>query len=604
MSRLKRLIDEIHRRSMWQVLLIYCGAALVAYQAVQALTEGLGLPQWFPAFAIVLFIIGLPIVLATAFVHEVAPPTVKPAEPTPLTEAEAARIEAEAAAVHLQTRRRHRFLTWRNAAATFVIVLAAWGVVATGWYLFADRAEPEGTETAAEMRKSIAVLPFENLSPDPENEFFTDGMHDEIIAHLSRIADLKVISRTSVMGYKGRTGNLRAIAEELEVTNILEGTVRRADGRVRITTQLLDALTDEHLWTEVYDHELSDVFAVQSDVAQQVATALRATLTTAERERIEDRPTENLEAYDHYLRGRHFWHRRSLAAFDSAVNYFNQAILLDPQYARAYAALAETYVLIPEYGGPPIPEILPFAKAAAERARALDPGLAEAYTASAYIKASFEWDRDSAERDYLRAIELNPDYATAHQWYGELLGLTGRWDEALAELRKAIELDPLSPAANLMMGLLLAYAGRPDDAIPMYERALRIVPDWVDGIYELANAHVLKGDYADAAPLFDRLAELTGSDPEAYRAYLAALSDPAKTPAAVTALQATDVFSTTAPSEYLAQLGRYEEALAALEQEYEARKPRLPWINVHPMYEGLRSDPRFHDLLRRMNFPE
>ena len=604
MSRLKRLILEIHRRSLWQVLLIYVGGAWVCYEIIDTITDRLALPEWLPVLAIILFLIGLPVVLATAFIREEAGTAVAPVEATLPTGAEEQRLEAQAAAVRQQARRRHRLLTWRNAGLSFLAALALWGVIATGWYLLADRAELEGVEAADEMRKSVAVLPFENLSPDPENEFFADGIHDEIIARLSKITDLRVISRTSVMGYRGRSENLRTIADELGVTNILEGTVRRAEDRVRITTQLIDARADEHLWTEVYDRNLSDVFAVQSDVAHQVASALRAELTSAERERIEERPTENLEAYDYYLRGRLFWTQRSLAAFDSAIDYYNRAVLLDPDYARAYAALAETYVLLPEYGGPSIPEVLPIARAATDRALALDPDLAEAYTASAYLKAVFEWRWDAAERDYLKAIELNPDYATAHQWYAEMLGVTGRWDEALAEARKAIELDPRSPAANEIMAVLLTFAGRPDDAIPMYERALRIVPDWVDCIYDLAMAYVLRGDYANAAPLFDRLAELTGSDPEAYRAYLAALSDPAKIPAAVTALQAPNIFSTTAPSEYLAHLGRYEEALAALEQEYEARKPRLPWINVHPMYEGLRSDPRFQDLLRRMNFPD
>jgi len=604
MSRLKRLILEIHRRSLWQVLLIYVGGAWVCYEIIDTITDRLALPEWLPVLAIILFLIGLPVVLATAFIREEAGTAVAPVEATLPTGAEEQRLEAQAAAVRQQARRRHRLLTWRNAGLSFLAALALWGVIATGWYLLADRAELEGVEAADEMRKSVAVLPFENLSPDPENEFFADGIHDEIIARLSKITDLRVISRTSVMGYRGRSENLRTIADELGVTNILEGTVRRAEDRVRITAQLIDARADEHLWTEVYDRNLSDVFAVQSDVAHQVASALRAELTSAERERIEERPTENLEAYDYYLRGRLFWTQRSLAAFDSAIDYYNRAVLLDPDYARAYAALAETYVLLPEYGGPSIPEVLPIARAATDRALALDPDLAEAYTASAYLKAVFEWRWDAAERDYLKAIELNPDYATAHQWYAEMLGVTGRWDEALAEARKAIELDPRSPAANEIMAVLLTFAGRPDDAIPMYERALRIVPDWVDCIYDLAMAYVLRGDYANAAPLFDRLAELTGSDPEAYRAYLAALSDPAKIPAAVTALQAPNIFSTTAPSEYLAHLGRYEEALAALEQEYEARKPRLPWINVHPMYEGLRSDPRFQDLLRRMNFPD
>ncbi len=457
---------------------------------------------------------------------------------------------------------------------------------------------PEASE-----RPAIAVLPFDNLSPDPENEFFADGIHEEILAHLSQIGGLKVISRTSVMAYRDRQANLRTVAEELNVTNILEGTVRRQQDRVRVTAQLIDALSDEHVWTEVYDRNLTDVFAVQSDVARNVAIALRATLTAAELERIEDRPTDNLEAYDHYLRGRQFWHQRSVAAFDSAIKHLNQAILLEPRYARAYAALAETYVLLPEYGGPSIPEILPLARAATERALTLDPDLAEAYSASGYLKAVFEWDWDAAERDYLRALERNPDYATAHQWYGELLGTCRRWDEALAEAQRAVDVDPLSPAASGVLGVLLAYAGRPDEAIPMFERALRAVADWLPAVGDLAFAYVLAGDYATAAPVLDRLAELTRTDPDSYRAFLDALSDPARMPAAVAVLRAGEAYSTISAADYLAHLGQLDEALAILAEDYERRNPRLPWVNAHPAYERFRSDPRFQGLLRRMNLP-
>jgi tetratricopeptide (TPR) repeat protein len=359
-----------------------------------------------------------------------------------------------------------------------------------------------------------------------------------------------------------------------------------------------------HLWAQQYNRELTDVFAIQSDVAQQIAIALRTTLTADEKDRIEERPTESLEAYDFYLRGRHFWDQRTLAAFDSAIDCYNRAILLDPDYARAYSALAETYVLLPEYGGPPIPEVLPLAKAATESSLALDPDLAEAHTASGYLKAVFEWDWSAAEQDYLKAIELAPDYANAHHWYGELLGITRRWDEALTEARRAAELDPLYPPDNQILALLLAYAGRPDEAIPINERVLRIVPDWVVGVNDLANAHVLRGDFAAAATQFDRLAELTGTDPEAYRAYIGALSDPARIPEAVSALLAPNVYSTTSVADYLAHLSQFDEALAVLEQEYEARNPRLPWVNAHPEYEGFRSDPRFQELLRRMNLIE
>jgi adenylate cyclase len=603
MSRLKRLIVEIHRRSLWQVLLIYCGAALVAYQAVQALTEGLGLPQWFPALAIVLFIIGLPIVLATAFVHEVAPPTTTPAEPPPLTESEAARIEAEAAAVHLETRRRHRFLTWRNAVASFVVAVAVWGVVAAGWLLFGRTNDESAT---ADGRPAVAVLPLENRSGLREDEYFTDGIHDEILTQLSKIGALSVRGRTSVMRYRETLKSLSDIGEELNARYLLEGSVLRAGPTVRVTVQLIDAERDEHLWAETYDRQLSieNLLAIQTEVARRIAEELEATLTPEEEERLAAMPTANPEAYDHYLRGRYFWHQRSLAAFDSAISYFNQGIFLDPDYARAYAALAETYVLLPEYGGPAIPDILPLAKAASERARTLDPDLAEANTASGYIKAVFEWDRDAAERDYLKAIELNPGYATAHQWYAELLGMTRRWDEAFQQARAAVELDPLAPAPNFVLGVLLGFTRRLDDAIPALERALEIVPDFAVATYYLADLYVLKGDYAAAAPLYDRFAELMATDPEPYRAYLRALSDPAKIPEAVRVLENSNAFGIGGRAVYLVHLGQIDEALAALEEAYQTREPFLPWVNSEPRFAGLRSDPRFQDLLRRMNFPD
>jgi TolB-like protein/Flp pilus assembly protein TadD len=591
MSRLKRLIFEIHRRSLWQVLLIYVGGAWVCYEIIDTITDRLALPEWLPVLAIILFLIGLPIVMATAFVGEVEAPSRAPAE------AEAGEA-AEAAAARLEVRRRHRFLTWRNALATFVVALAVWGIVATGWLVLHEGARETDVE-----RKSVAVLPFVNLSGDPDNEYFSDGVTGDIINHLSRIADLKVISRTSVMQYKGTTRSLREIGDELGVATVLEGEVQRIGDRVRINAQLIDAETDAHLWGEQYNRELTDVFAIQSDVAQQIALALKTTLTAAEKVRIEERPTESLEAYDNYLRGRYFWNQRTLVAFDSAIDYYNRAILLDPNYARAYAGLAETYVLLPEYSGRSMPEALPLARAAIERARTLDPDLAETYAASAYVKFHFEWNYDAAELDYLKAIELDPDYATAHQWYVELLGTTGRLNEALAEAQKAVELDPLSPAANHALRAVLAYAGNPDEGIPGQLRALDIAPDFAPAIYLLAITYVMKGDYTAAAPVFDRVAALTGCDPEAYRAYLAALADPARIPEAVTLLQAPDVYGTARGSEYLAQLGRYDEALAILEQLYEERHPYLPYVNMDPAFEGMRSDPRFQDLLRRMNFP-
>jgi serine/threonine-protein kinase len=463
----------------------------------------------------------------------------------------------------------------------------------------------EGPEMGGhpEGRPRVAVLPLANLSGLEEDLYFTEGIHGQILTQLSKIGSLDVISSTSAREYRDSPKNLRTIGEELRARYIAEGDVLRAGDMVRVNLQLIDAREDIHLWADSYDRPLSveNLLAIQTEIAQAIASALRAALTPEEEEELQKLPTDNLEAYDCYLRGRYFWHQRLLAGFDSAISYFNQAISLDPDYARAYAALAETYVLLPEYGGQSIPETLPLATAVTERALALDPDLAEAYSASGYRKAVFEWDWHAAERDYLRAIELNSDYATAHQWYAELLGINRRWDEALGEARRAVELDPMSPAANLILGVILQYVGRYDEAIPLQERALFLVPDWVTCLHDLAFSHVLKSDYAAAEPLFGRLAELTGSDPEAYRAYLAALSDTAKIPAAVTALRAPNIFSTISPADYLVHLGRFDEAQALLEQEYEARNPRLPYINAHSMYEDFRPDPGFQDLLRRMN---
>ncbi|MGD2216974.1 MAG: hypothetical protein PVJ64_09460 [Gemmatimonadales bacterium] len=294
MSRLKRLIHEIHRRSLWQVLLIYCGAALVAYQAVQALTEGLGLPEWFPAFAVVLFIVGLPIVLATASVREAAAAAQAPIEPA--TEGEPARVGVDAA-VRGKAVDRRRLLTVRNAALAFMGALALWGVVATGWLLFEERTAPESVESAALNRKMLVVLPFENLG-EQEDEYFADGITEEITSRLAEMSGLGVIGRTSAVQYKDAQVPIRQIGEELGVEFVLEGTVRwekspQSESRVRVTPQLIRVSDATHLWTNRYDAQLAGVFQIQSDIAQQVARALEITLLEPERRALEAAPTEN-----------------------------------------------------------------------------------------------------------------------------------------------------------------------------------------------------------------------------------------------------------------------------------------------------------------------
>jgi serine/threonine-protein kinase len=465
MSRLKDLIREIHRRSLWQVLLIYCGAALVAYQAVQALTEGLGLPQWFPAFAIVLFIVGLPIVLATAFVHEVSPPTVKPAE------AEAAGIGSEAAPVQLETGRRDRFLTWRNAAATFVIVLAAWGVVATGWYVIHGRAPVPTAE-----RKSVAVLPFANLSADPENEFFSDGVTVEIIDRLSKIADLTVKSRTSSFQYKDTDKSLREIGDELGVSAIVEGEVRRVGDRVRVNAQLIDADTDEHLWAEQYDRQLTDIFSIQSDVAQQIATALKATLTADEKRRLEQRPTENIEAYEYYLRGTAHFRRRQLEReYHLAVQMHETAVGLDPGFAEAWAAIARVRVrLYFVYGrASELPEV----EAAVDVALNLAPDLSEVQMAVGDYYYYGRRDYDRALEHYAIVLSQEPHNAQALASTAWIRRRQGNWQAAVAGLMGALEFDPRHDTYLFTLGDTHLLMRQYQEAERYYNRAVSLAPD-------------------------------------------------------------------------------------------------------------------------------
>ncbi|MGD2153285.1 MAG: tetratricopeptide repeat protein [Gemmatimonadales bacterium] len=478
MSRLKRLIVEIHRRSLWQVLLVYCGGALVAYQAVQALTEGLGLPQWFPAFALVLFIVGLPIVVATALVRE----------EVPRRRAGAARISAgedvEGGPVPAgrEAGRRRRFLTWRYAVGTFVIALAAWGVVAFGW-LLVGRGE-QRADVVAGARPSIAALPFVNRSGLQEDEYFTDGIHDEILSRLAKLSGLSVRGRTSVMQYRDSPKNLRQIGEELDARYLLEGGVQRAGETVRINLQLVDAENDEHLWAEVYDRQLSveNLLAVQSEVALRVAEALDATLTADEATGLGARPTDNLEAYDYYLRGNDYLNRGALGFLEraplTAAEMYERAVELDPDFALGWAALAEAHVVVWEQGYDPNAGRLERARPAAERALALEPDLAEAHRAlGRYFENQFDYGR--AGEEYERARRTKPNDAELLVRIAGLLERQGEGGEALPLLDRAAELDPRSVEAATDYGHALARAGRYPEAERQFDRAIALAPDQI-----------------------------------------------------------------------------------------------------------------------------
>jgi TolB-like protein/Tfp pilus assembly protein PilF len=458
MSSFKQFITEIHRRSLWQVLLIYVGGALIAYQAVQALTEGLGLPPWLPGLAAVLFIVGLPIVVATAFVQGGGPlrgqsdPTLIPESSDPLTSGSTSGGA-------------RRLFTWRNALGGGVLALALWGVVAAGWLLFGERAE-QTVEVASIERKSIAVLPLANLSGDEQTDPFVNGIHDDIVTHLYKIGDLRPISRTSVMEYANTTKNLRQIAEELGVATVLEGGVQRSGDRVRINVQLIDAETDEHIWAEVYEEELTaeNVFTIQTDIARRIALALKAQLAPDERERIAARPTDNLEAYEYYLRAR----------AEGSISMLERAVELDPDFAVAWAEIAKARLRL--WFRRVDTNSRDSGVEALNRAIDLAPNAFETQMAQAAYHRTVTQD-PQRQLEHLQIAEtLRPNDAVLFVSMGETLRYAGRWDEALAAFEKAAELDPLNAGVALRLGVTSKFLGRFADAERYYDRVIALSP--------------------------------------------------------------------------------------------------------------------------------
>jgi len=454
--------------------------------------------------------------------------------------------------------------------------------------------------------KSIAVLPFQNLSPDPANAYFADGIQEEILTRLAGIADLKVISRTSTQRYQGTSRNLAQITKELGVANILEGSVQKATDQVRISVQLINAQTDAHLWAETYDRKLTDVFLVETDIAKTIADTLKAKLTRSERQAIAVRPTANLEAYELYLKGRFFWNKRTGADLRKAIDYFNHAIAKDPNYALAYVGLADCYDLLCEYSELSPKESYPKAKAAAVKALELDDTLGEAHASLAYSLINYEWDWRNAEREYQRAIQLNPNYATAHQWYAECLSILGRHSEAIAGIKRAQELDPLSLIINQGVGGKYLYARRYDEAMAQFQRTLELYPQFPPTHQRLGWCYTQKQMYDEAIGEMQRAVEFSGNSTQMIAALgyaYAAAGQRDKAQGIIAELERRSKESYV--DEYcvatiFAALGRKDEAFDSLNKACAERSYWMPYIKTDFQLDNLRSDSRFDALVQRV----
>ena len=577
-------LSELKRRNVYKVAIAYAVAGWALSQGIAQVFPVFEISNWAIRMIVLLIVLGFPVAVVFAWFFEITPEGVK-------------RTEVADAMPHTSVDR-------KRYAWIYIVVI---GAVISAALFFIGRYTAQNKTAAAAPNdipsKSIAVLPFDSLSEDKSNAYFAEGVQDEILTRLAKVADLKVISHTSTQRFKSAPSDLRDIAKQLGVMNVLEGSVQKASDQVRVNVQLINALTDAHLWADTYDRKLTDIFAVESDIAKTIADTLQAKLSGSEQHAIAARPTENTEAHQLYLKGRFFWNKRTGNDLKKSIDYFEQAIAADPNYALAYAGIADAYVWLPGYTAGTPRDCYPKAKAAATKALQLDETLAEAHTTLALAIWLYDFDSSQAIREFQRAIELNPNYAIAHQQYGNnTLSALGRFDDAIVEGKRAVELDPLSLVINTDMGSDYYYARRYDEAIAHLRKTLEMD----SGFY---IAHLVLGQVLDAKGARDEAIE------ECQKAR--ALNDD---PSVLGVLGRTyglsgnkmeaekilDQLKELSKQRYVAAysfalvylgLGDKEEALRWLEKSYQDRAGSdIGFIRVDPLLDPLRSDPRFEAL--------
>src|SRR5437016_2145663 len=580
----RNFFAELKRRNVYKVAVAY---AIVGWLLVQVATQVfpfLEIPNWVVRLVIALVAIGFPIALMIAWAFETTPEGIKPTE--------AADAMPDAA-----RQKKHAWIYVVVSGAAFSI-----GLFFIGRYTARDTA---GAARAEFPAKSIAVLPFDNLSRDPDNAYFAEGVQDEILTRLAKVADLKVISRTSTQHFKSAPENLPQIAKQLGVTNILEGSVQKAADQVRVNVQLINAITDAHVWADTYDRKLTDIFAVESEIAKNIAETLQARLSGSEKTSIAKTPTVNPEAYELYLKGRFFWNKRTGTDLRKAIDYFNQAIAKDPNYALAYVGLADSYLLLSSYAAVSPAESLPPARSALKKALELDDSLAEAH-ASFGLLTTLELDLHRALDELKRAVELKPNYATAHHWLALAHLTLAQFDSAISEAKRAIELDPLSLVINADTSWIYFSARRYDEAEAQVRKTLEIGPQFFLAHYYLGEVLQFKAHLSEAIAEFQKAFELN-NDPYSLAMLGQAYARNGQRDEAQKILAR---LNEEAKSHYVApyalalvQIGLDDKDRAIEELDHAYREQETNYlfgIKVDPMLDDLRGDPRFEALVRRV----
>ena len=573
---------ELKRRNVYKVAV---GYAVVGWLLIQVATQVFPffeIPNWGVRLIVLLIVVGFPIALVIAWAFELTPGGIKRTEEADLV------------------------YPGRSRGRAWIYVVISAGLLSAGLFFLGRYTAPNENKIGNVPAKSIAVLPFENLSRDPDNAYFAEGIQDEILTRLAKVADLKVISHTSTQRYKSSPDNLPQIAKELGVANILEGSVQKSQDQVRVNVQLINAATDAHLWADSFDRKLIDIFAVESEIAAKVADTLQAKLTGAEQHAISMQPTQNTEAYQLYLKGRYFWNKRTGPDLQKAIDYFKQAIEKDPGYALAYVGLGDSYILLSGFGAAPPQDSFPLAEAAAKKALEIDDNLAEAHTTLGFILCVHHLNFADSIREFERAIALNPNYATAHHWFGDgpLLAV-GQFDRAIAEGKRAVELDPLSVIITADLGADFLVARRYDEAIEQFHKAIDLDPRFYYAHWNLAQALEMKGDLRGALTEYKKAVELD-DDPfvlallgQAY-AKVGQRDEALKILAQLPQIAAHRYVPSYSFALLHMALGDKDKAIEWLERSYhDGAGLDIIFLKVDPMLDPLQKEPRFQALVSK-----
>jgi len=589
-NKIARFWQELKRRKVIQVIIVYATAAFVIIELVDIITEPLRLPEWTVAFIIVLLCVGFIIAVILSWIYDVGPEGVEKTESIEVTK--------EQVPPSVPVKKRVKVSDVIIAVLIVVAVILAYPKI--------FRTDKIEGITNPDGKISIAVLPFVDMSPNNDQEYFCDGMAEEIINALSHIADLQVVARTSAFSFKGKNMDIREIGKKLNVEAILEGSVRKSGDHLRVTAQLINIEDGYHIWSEKYERKLADIFSIQDEISLIIVEKLKIKLLENEKVRLTKHHTENIQAYNLYLKGRYFWNKRTKSDLEKAIEYYTKSLVRDPGYALAYSGLADCHTILAAYGFAPARPNFKKAKEMATKALEIDDMIAEAHASLGWVTLLADWAWKNAEQEFIRAIELNPGYATAYHWYTYIFLFTARFDEALIRIYHAQELDPLSPVINRVVSEVLFYNQDYDKSIQAAQTSLEMVTDMPYAHLNIGANYLQKGLYQKALIEFEKEKILwPNSDRiDAFIGIAYAKMGKRKDAEQIKERLKSDDENCYRIAQLCFSLGDNKEGFEWLEKSYEKRVWWLAYAKINVHFESIQSDPRYQDFLKKMGLEE